>query len=166
MSMDYIKKGFGLGVGLFLGITTSALMALTVSGIIHTFLPGQAVSSSQINQNFASLKSAIENLEPRYSADETLTQKVWTDGSPIYRKVISLGNLPNNSINNIAHGIGSISAITSLLLIGQQGASFTPFPASGNGAELDYSINQTNVVIRSNNDFTTYTGILIIEYVK
>ena len=84
---NHIKKGFGLGVGFFLGISGSALMAVTVSGIVHIFFPGQAISSAQVNENFASLKSAIETIEPRYSTGETLTAKVWTDGKPIYRIV-------------------------------------------------------------------------------
>ena len=60
---EYFQKSFAIGVGLTAGIMATALMAATVSGVIHIFFPGQAVSSSQINENFASLKTAVESVD-------------------------------------------------------------------------------------------------------
>lgn len=57
-----VRNGVGLGIGFLLAIGT-ALLAVTVTGTIHTFSSGDVVSASQINENFTSLKTAIETIE-------------------------------------------------------------------------------------------------------
>ena len=61
---ESIRRGFGLSIGLSFGLVTTATLGVTVSGTFHTFFAGQAMSSSQINENFANLKTAIEGINP------------------------------------------------------------------------------------------------------
>ena len=77
----FFRKGLAQGVGL----AGTALVAATVTGIIHIFSPGQAISSSQVNENFASLKTAIESINTTdgYSTAETATSKTWIDGKTV-----------------------------------------------------------------------------------
>ena len=58
-----LKKGVVQGVGFALALLTTTLIAGTITGAFHVFFPGQAISSSQVNENFASLKSAVESID-------------------------------------------------------------------------------------------------------
>ncbi|MEM7179496.1 MAG: hypothetical protein AAF518_01180 [Spirochaetota bacterium] len=69
---SWVVAGIGLGTGLFL----SYLFAVSV-GTLNTFTSGSTVSSSQINDNFTKLKTAIETL----SANETIACKYTTESS-------------------------------------------------------------------------------------
>ena len=71
--LKYLKRGFALGVGLTAGILATALVAVTVSGTVTVFEQGQVVSAAQINENFASLKAAIEVI-PATNAGVTQAQ--------------------------------------------------------------------------------------------
>lgn len=42
-----------------------------------------------------------------YSTSEQLTGDVWIDGKPIYRKTISIGNMPNTTLKVVAHSISN-----------------------------------------------------------
>ena len=69
------KKGISIGLGIILTLATSAILAVAVTGTINTFSSGNVVDASQINTNFASLKTAIEGI----------TSSQWTSsGSNIY----------------------------------------------------------------------------------
>ncbi|MEM7180656.1 MAG: hypothetical protein AAF518_07075 [Spirochaetota bacterium] len=59
--MQRIKNGFLTGFGLSLGLGMGYMFAVTV-GTLNTFSSGSNVSSSQINSNFTTLKTAIETL--------------------------------------------------------------------------------------------------------
>ena len=54
---------------------------------------------------------------PSYFTDEIDTGMKWIDGKPIYRKVINVGALPNNSEKTIAHNISNIDNFQYLLLL-------------------------------------------------
>lgn len=53
-------KTFVVTSAVFMGIMSSYLLAISVSGTINTFSPGDQLDSAQLNENFQSLKSAIE----------------------------------------------------------------------------------------------------------
>ena len=47
---------------------------------------------------------------PAYSTSEVLTAERWINGKPVYRKVVSMGALPNTTTKSIAHGISNLDA--------------------------------------------------------
>ncbi len=53
------RKAFIIGLGLSMGIATTLLVGGTISGTMHTFIIGQPISSSQINENFETLRNSI-----------------------------------------------------------------------------------------------------------
>ncbi len=53
--------GAGLGAGL-LFILAAGILAVTVTGTVTSFASGETVSAAKINENFASLKAAIEGI--------------------------------------------------------------------------------------------------------
>lgn len=58
----YLMKYAGIGAGLSLGFVASALLAVTISGTINTFASGDQLDATKINENFASLKTAVEGV--------------------------------------------------------------------------------------------------------
>lgn len=92
----YIKKGIFLGVGFSVGVLVSYLFAVSV-GSLNTFSSGSTVSSSQVNSNFTTLKTAIESLNTEiqertpvgtiiaYAANTAPTGFLLCDGSAVSR---------------------------------------------------------------------------------
>ena len=56
-----LSKGCILGCGIAIGYFGTTLFAVTISGTINTFVAGDLVSASELNTNFASLRTAIES---------------------------------------------------------------------------------------------------------
>ncbi|HNH11322.1 MAG TPA: hypothetical protein PK683_22675, partial [Leptospiraceae bacterium] len=56
-----IKSGFLIGVGIALGFATVTILAVAV-GNINTFTSGTPVNAAKVNENFASLKTVLENI--------------------------------------------------------------------------------------------------------
>ena len=57
-----IFKGLRISLGIIFGLALTGLLAVTVTGTVHTFSSGALVKASEINTNFASLKTAIEGI--------------------------------------------------------------------------------------------------------
>ncbi len=57
-----LKKGFFTGAGIALGICTVTLLSVSVT--LNTFTSGTPINASQVNQNFANLKTAVEAAVP------------------------------------------------------------------------------------------------------
>ncbi len=57
-----ITKGFRIGIGIVLALTTAGIFAVAVTGTFNTFSSGGLMKSADINANFASLKAAIEGI--------------------------------------------------------------------------------------------------------
>lgn len=68
------------------------------------------LNAENLNNNFEYLENKIDNGEI-YSTNEIKTNKVWINGKPIYRKVISISEAINQTNNVFAHGISNIEFI-------------------------------------------------------
>lgn len=115
------------------------------------------------NGNFA------ESGSDSYSTTETLTNKKWIDGKPIYRKVINLGSLPNTTTKSVAHGITGATYFLPVVGVAAGGTSYINLPYSS-PAGLQYSIsinvNGSNVDIVTGVDRSAWTGYAVLEYTK
>lgn len=56
-----LARGFFAGVGFVIALAMTSLAAITITGAINSFTSGDLISASNINENFSSLKSAIES---------------------------------------------------------------------------------------------------------
>lgn len=102
---------------------------------------------------------------------ETLTGETWIRGQQIFRKVISVGPLPNNTSKSIPHGI----LYRNILKINGFGYSPTagitiplniPSPSALANA-LETYVNGANIVIFTGADYSSYTeSYVTLEYTK
>ena len=113
------------------------------------------------------------NKSDLYSTDEQLVGR-WTDGKPLYQKVVDTGALPNASRQSTMHGISNIDMIVSVEGIAFYNGSFIPLPfvstngASGNNGFLIFlSSTKTTIEIETfSSAYTSYSGYAIIKYTK
>ena len=110
-----------------------------------------------------------------YSTEEVETGMFWIDGKPIYRKVISNITLDNNNNVTVAHGISNFGDLISLRGAGGNSQNATQIPIQYVYSKpsdkqvlglINPIIDNTNLTIRINGDFSTYTIHIIIEYTK
>ena len=108
-----------------------------------------------------------------YSSSETFTG-YWTDGKPVYRKVIDFGALPSATSKDVAHGISNlkeivkIDGITTYTINNVKG--WRPLPLLYAGTLSTYnteiSVDETNITIKSDMDRSSYTAKVYLEYTK
>ena len=108
-----------------------------------------------------------------YSTNETLTNKVWIDGKPIYRKVVYFGDLPNNTSKSIAHGISNLGYIIHWygFCKGKTNELQRPIPFPGISSTNDQAVrlysNNTTLSIACVGDNSAYGDCYVtIEYIK
>ena len=132
------------------------------------FLTAPALNSLRVDV-FSSGGTSLTTSDT-FSATETLTNKVWINGKPIYRKTISCGALPNNTTKNIAHGITGMTEITDIYGISNNGSSWINLPFV-NPANIIYcheiAADFTNIILVTASDRTQFTvNYVTIEYTK
>jgi len=115
------------------------------------------ITNDQITNKIAGITAKNTAFGGDYSTLEVDTGFTWIDGKHIYKKTIDLGALPNNTTKNVAHGITSLDKIlkwtgAATSTIGQ--TILLPSPAN---ATFTVNVNNTNVVIITTSDRTSYT---------
>lgn len=103
-----------------------------------------------------------------YSFKESKTGNTWVDGKPIYRKVIDLGALPNNTSKNVAHGITNLDNIISMNTIVKGGTVNFVLPAARVvlSGQIGVFRDGANITVETNTNRTTFTGQVVLEYTK
>ncbi len=143
------------------GIGATGILALSIS---HTFGPGEVLDSSVMNAAFKEITDSLD-----YNSTETATKAKWIDGKTIYRKVIDVGSLPNTTGKAVAHGISSIDTLVSVSgSANQPGFAHYPLPyVHPTTAQLiQVYVDATNVQIGTGQDWSAWTGKIVIEYTK
>lgn len=138
----------------------------------------QKVDSGSTNAVSNSAITNYVNGLNTYSTTETVIG-TWVneDGSkqPLYRKVVYLGNLPNASTKNIPHNISNLKMVTkfygSFYAADYSSQAGLPYVVSNENQayfpyQINMDINQTNIVLISGVDRSTYKGQVTIEYTK
>lgn len=112
-----------------------------------------------INNNILDVYSDV------YSTEETKTNKIWIDGKPIYRKVITFTNTSTNwevigTINNMNLMIGIRGTVY------DGGNNITAIPSFGTENVQIYVTSSGTINKKSTSYYQNRTGILILEYTK
>lgn len=95
----------------------------------------------------------------------------WINGKPLYRKTVSCGTLPNNTVKNVAHGISNLNIVTKVFGTTKNTGGITfplPFPSTaGLSAQIYFYVDGTNIVIGTGTDRSAFTTTYItLEYTK
>lgn len=104
-----------------------------------------------------------------YSTDETITNKIWVNNKPIYRKVIKRETVTSGTYTMIPTGIdfSSIGELIELKVLCKQNEADIWYSAPTNMSSdefFGYYLSTNNVVVKSNS--TLEKIIVILEYTK
>lgn len=106
-----------------------------------------------------------------YSTEEARIG-TWIDGKSIYRKVVDLGNLPNNTSKDITLNIQNVNEIVSIKALCSNENEVWVIP---NAYSTQYVIGLVarfsnniikNLSIYASSDTSAFTGRAILEYTK
>lgn len=100
-----------------------------------------------------------------YKTTEQKTGFTWVDGRVIYKKTINTGQLPNNSIKEVAHGVTSLRRIINLEGIAYRSTNntFAPLPCTAGGPIYLFA-NATNIQITTTSDRTEFLESYVTIY--
>lgn len=106
-----------------------------------------------------------------YSTEEVDTGVTWLNGEKIFRKVISVGDLPNATTKSVAAGITNLGIMLKIYGVAYtSGSSAIPLPfvddayVAGN-ILIDYQASG-DIRIISGSDKSAFTGYIVLEYTK
>ncbi|MDX1958866.1 MAG: tail fiber domain-containing protein [Leptospiraceae bacterium] len=132
--IEKFGKGFLFGIGFSIGIATTSLLAVAVTGTVKSWTTGEVLSATDLNTTISSLKTAIEGI----------TSSQWTtSGSNISYTAGNVGigtNSPGSLLTMNKSGTG---AQTSEMLIQSNGTDVARFGWNSSGyidiATLNFS---------------------------
>lgn len=105
-----------------------------------------------------------------YSTSEVDTGFKWVNGKTIYKKTISFGALPNNTVKTVAHGISYEYIISVNSTAQANDGTLYPIPAVSTASVANLAaigVNSTDILIRTNANLTTYTSTYVtLTYTK
>lgn len=119
------------------------------------------------DSNMNEIKTAINNSTSYLTTEEVVG--TWTNGKPIYRKVIECGALPNNSNKDVAHNIQNLGITISCrgMAVRTSDSRALTIPDSTPSVEISCGVTNTNVYITTHNDRSSFNNsFLILEYTK
>lgn len=140
--------------------TASALGLPTLSSGQYAI---KATSGLTENQQENVLNTINENLS--YSTTEHKTGKKWIDGKDIYSKVVDVGNLPNTTGKAVAHSIQNVDYSITVKLVAKT-AEGVRVECEYGGTSLSVYMDNINIHITTQYDFSGYSGYAILEYTK
>ena len=120
----------------------------------------------------SSVVNAINELKNReiLSTNETITNKVWIDGKPIYRKVINTGTI-SSSDKNVNHNISNLETVVSLsgMAFANYNSTYYVLPRISTGnvnQQIALGCDSTKVVLQVGSNANFNDSFVIVEYTK
>lgn len=99
---------------------------------------------------------------------ENVTNDVWVDGKPVFKKVLATGTLAAGA-NVIPHGITTLQTLVDIRVMVSNGTLQRPIPYASPvaNAEASVDVNSTQVGINVGAAFgANFSGYIIMEYTK
>ena len=125
----------------------------------------------QYTKTTDSSTTAIEQKSSHYSTTEQVVG-TWIDGKPIYQKTVNFGALPSDTnAKSVAHNISNLKSFIKIEGIAQNGTIGAPIPLTSTGStpavdQITIYTNDTNIVIASGKDRSSYNAYVTIQYTK
>lgn len=104
-----------------------------------------------------------------FSTEEQNTGLKWIDGKSLYQKTYDFGALPNNTMKIISSGLIDVNVVKiDGIAISSNGFTTTiPHPEIGGNGDIQIDFLATNEIrIRTNSDYSRFTGYVTIQYTK
>lgn len=131
---------------------------------------GKADTNTSAISGIDTRVTALENAKIVYSSNETLTNKVWIDNKPIYRKYMEI-TVANTGTQTISHNIG-LESVTSFIgfctINGQTVAShgWRVMPEIVGANEFSINAITTNDISFIVSGWTNNKAFIVLEYTK
>lgn len=131
------------------------------------------VKDEKIWIGYSSQESAWHPIQRTWSSTEYWTGEYF-GGSKLYAKTINVGSLPNATQTTDAHGITGLATIVKIIATADDGTDQIDF-ASGwddegtsptTASHITLTINDTNIVIDTDFDASSFSGSVTLEYTK
>jgi len=108
----------------------------------------------------------LVNPGPNYSTGEIDTGSEWIDGSPIFRKVIEIGALPDSAAKLVNHGLTAPFTIIHYYGFATDGTASIALP-TGAPNPISITSDATQINVTTTTDLSSLTScFLTIEYIK
>lgn len=103
-----------------------------------------------------------------YSLTEVDTGAKWIDGSPIYKKTVDIGALPNNTNKHVAHNISNLKSVIRLEGYSNYSQSSLliplPFASTTTQATITVYVEGADIIILTAQDRTGFTESYVTLY--
>ena len=154
--------------GLYSDITGAPTVPTVYNGKLTITQNGKTLGEFTANQ---STDTTINLENSSYSTSEVKTNATWIDGKPIYKKTISLGNLPNATTKSVAHNISHLNfpvKIEGFAYYPSPTNVFVPLPFVGASmaASISLRIENSDVVVSCGADRSGALGYAVLWYTK
>lgn len=160
------------------GLTSQVSMHLTSTDVVMVAGTNQSADTATVILEYTKtvdpiitdIKQTIDVQKDVFSTTEVKTNKVWTDGRPIYRKVIDCGALPNATGKNVAHGL----TFSEIAIVHTHGYAYNSttyvglaIPHASVSYPVIFSLSVTNVELTSVSNMSAYNVTTVtLEYTK
>lgn len=103
-----------------------------------------------------------------YHETEHYAGYAWINGRPVYRKVVDVGAMPNNTTKTVAHGIAA-NEVISIRGFAAGGGIVIPLPFVDSisvNNNIYVHVGALDITIDANADRSAFSGYIILEYTK
>ena len=158
----------GTNVATFTANSASNATANITSPIISVTNTDPGEGSALSTNNYVGVYGTDPIIED-YSTSEVNTGAKWIDGSPIYKKTVNFGALPNTTYKEVAHNISNLARVIKTegwaWRSGNQWIYPLPFPSpSGTAYDISFVITSTTIRLETGSDRTGLTESYITIY--
>ena len=160
-----------------IGVKKYGIITAITSSSVTIYLGTQSISEGAIEfPKYAITETPVDypqnmsNLSQLYLSVETVCG-VWIDGKPLYRKVVSIGSLGNNTTKTVAHNISNLGIITHSEFSWLDGNTYwwSDYRWDSSSIYIKFNVDSTNIRIESmgtNWSSRTSDCYAILEYTK
>lgn len=137
---------------------------MRIKKVSKTTQTGAQIIDGYSNSQVSGYSCGYINKMDRYSTSEIKTNKIWIDGRPVYRKVVT-GNVYNGSV---AHGLTNVNFVNAYGYFISNSGAFMPLPSlriNYQNYSTGFYVNATNVMFDKGAD-ATGTVYVTLEYTK
>lgn len=132
---------------------------------------GDRFSAKDINDTNKAINDINDSMKYSLSVEQYTGQR-WLNGKKIYRKIITWNNITSGA-KNVAHGISNIKEFVNYDITLNGDGSFYKLPVvyysnttSGTFYDIYARINNTNIEMISNSNWSNYKVTAILYYTK